>query len=400
MNKNGIFAGQPVFTQLLSLLDKNHIRQLARQHQSDRYYKKFKTYDHLITMLYAVFQKCTSLREVVTGMQACFLRLNHLGMVYCPRKSTLADANHDRPCEVFGAIYHHFYKKYHHLLPDSRSKPEWFSKLYIIDSTSITLFKEILKSGGGKPGNGKRKGGIKVHALIKADEDVPCLVKINAAATHDVTFIKGLKLPQGSIVVFDKGYVDYNQYDLWTRETVHWVSRLRERAQFKVELENLVEESQSKQGVIADAIVKLGHKDHKNATQARIIKYYDSEKERTFNFVTNNLSFDPLTIALIYKHRWQIELLFKRIKQNFPVQYFLGDNANAIQIQLWCALIADLIIKVIKSRVKRKWSFANLSSMIRIHLMSYTNLQSFLTNPDQHLINNLTLRNKGSTLFG
>ena len=403
MSKDPNFSGQPIFSQLLSLIDRQNIFKLAKEHFSDHYYKKFTTYNHLVTMLYCIYHNCTSIREATTGMQACFLKLNHLGMDYCPRRSTLSDANKQRDSKVFEAIYYSMYKAIRYFLPDSLCNHEWYSKLYIADSTTITLFKEILKNAGCCPHDGKRKGGMKVHTLIKADEDVPCVIKMNAAASHDVTFIKNMNLPKGSIITFDKGYIDYKQYDLWTEQEVVWITRIRQGAQYEVIQENYICQADRSAGVLCDQSIILGHTTHKNITRtnARLIEYYDAKKDRTLTFITNNQSFNTLAIAQIYKQRWQIELLFKRIKQNFPLQYFLGDNENALKIQVWCVLIADLLLSYVRSLLKRKWSASNLSSMIRIHLMTYINLFKFLESPDRALINYLKLSNptRAPTLF-
>ena len=401
MAKDALFTGQPIFSQLLSFLNRGRIASLTSKFQADRYYKKFRTYDHLVTMLYATFHKCTSIREVTTGMQVCVHRLGHLGLNYCPRKSTLSDANRDRPSEVFEAIYMDLYQNLHRFLPDSRSKIKWFKRLYVVDSTTVSLFKEILKNAGRSSVNGKRKGGIKVHTLMKADEDVPCLVKMTAAAANDVPFIQKLKLPKGSIIALDKGYVDYAQYNLWTKEKIWWVTRMRKGAQYEIEEVLPISTKEQEKGIRFDAKIILGHTVHNQVTRtpARLIHYYDKEKDEIFYFITNHTKFNPSVIALIYKHRWQIELLFKRIKQNYPLQYFLGDNENAIRIQIWCALIADLLLKFIQSLLKRPWSFGNLASMVRIHLMTYIHLLKFLEHPDKVLINNTITYNKGPTLF-
>jgi len=401
MRKNATFSGQPIFSQLLNLIDKSMVSRQAREFGTDRYYKRFDTYSHLVTMLYTIYHKCTSLRESVTGMQVCQQKLNHLGLGYCPRRSTFSDANGRRSHKVFESIYKCLYQLYHNDLSDSRSKRKWYKRLYIVDSTTISLFKEILKNAGRSPVNGKRKGGIKVHALIKADEDIPSLVHMNAAASHDLPFIKGMKLTKGSIVVFDKGYNDYSQYDLWTKEKVDWVTRLRKGAVYEVIENRLVSEKHKSEGVLKDENVILGHQTNNKVTRtkARLIEYYDKKNDRYFTFITNNLKFVPTSIALIYKMRWQIEMVFKRLKQNYPLQYFLGDSENAIKIQIWCALIADLILKVVKGNVKKSWSFSHLSSMIRIHLMTYVKLFDFLENPDTMLINYVQIDNKGPTLF-
>lgn len=389
MSKDPNFIGQPIFSQLLSLLDKREVDEIASQYNSDRYTKKFDTHGHLVTMLYCVFHRCSSIREVTTGMQACFTKLNHVGMTYCPRRSTLSDANRSRGHEVFEGIYKALLKKYSATLSDSRNGKELLSRLYIADSTTISLFKEILKNAGKAHADGRRKGGMKVHALIRADQDVPCLVKMTAAAKHDVPFIKKMKLPKGSIITFDKGYRSYAQYQLWSDEGVTWVTRLTAKSKYEVE-ENLpLTDEQKKSGIVSDQLITLGHTTHKQVTRvrARLVTYYDAEKEKLFSFITNSVNLGAQTVCFIYKKRWQIELLFKRLKQNYPLGNFLGDNENALKVQVWCTLIADLIIKVIKSKLKRTWSNANLISMVRLHLMSYFNLIKFLNNPDKTLIN-------------
>jgi len=401
MGKDPNFSGQPIFSQLLGLIEKRKIDRIAQEHRADRYTKKFDTYSHLVTMLYCIYHNCTSLREITTGMQACFTKLNHLGMNYCPRRSTISDANVRRDEKVFESIYMALYKKLGSSLSDSRIEEKWKSRLHFADSTTISLFKEILKCAGNTPSNGKRKGGMKVHALTRADHDVPCLIRMTSAATADVGFIKKMQLAQGSIIVFDKGYNSYDQYELWNTEGVYWITRMRDIAVYETTDDLALNKTSLKAGVISDQLIILGHTTNNRVTrtEARLIRYYDEEKDKLFSFITNNILLLPETIALMYKQRWQIELLFKRIKQNYPLQYFLGDNVNAIKIQVWCVLIADLILKYIKSKLKRRWSYSNLSSMVRLHLMTYINLFSFLENPDKALINLMKPMHESTPLF-
>ena len=229
-------------------------------------------------------------------------------------------------------------------------------KLYVVDSSTVSLFQEIMGIVGRVPLNGKRKGGCKVHTLIKADEDVPRFVKMNSAARHDSPFLKDIKLPEGSLLTFDKGYVDYKQYNRLTRDKIWFVTRLKQGTQWALVDQKQVSHYQKSKGVLSDARVILGHFHSKKAVKvpARLIAYQDPDIKKEFTFLTNNMTLKPYTIAQIYQKRWQIEILFKRIKQNYPLKYFLGDNENAIRIQTWCSLIADLLLKVIKAGVKRK----------------------------------------------
>jgi hypothetical protein len=279
------------------------------------------------------------------------------------------------------------YKRFRKTLSDSRGH-DFSKKLFIIDSTTISLFQEILKAAGRPSINGRRKGGIKAHTLIKADEDVPQMIRFSPGATNDMTFMKHVSVPKGSILVFDRGYRDFSELDRWSNQGVTWVTRLRRKTVVENVFSKSISTYHKNKGVISDTVVCLGNNinDKLTKVQSRLIIYFDKENDRTFEFITNNFDYSPLTIAHLYKKRWQIESLFKRIKQTYPLRDFLGDNENAIKIQIWCALIADLLLKVIHCRVTRNWSFANLASMVRLHLMTYINIYKFLNKPERSLL--------------
>jgi hypothetical protein len=388
MYKSKFFTGQPIFSQVLSYLPRPNILAIAAEMKSDHYYKNFRTYEHLVTLLYGIFNRCNGLREVVTGLQAWEKRIHHLGISYQPRKSTLADANRDRSSEVFEKIYYDLYARYNSFLPDSRNKKAG-RKLYIVDSTTISLFQEILKNAGRSPINGKRKGGVKVHTLIDSDHDVPCLIRMSAAASADVAFLKKINLQKGSVIVMDRGYAHgYQHLNRFDEEGIIWVSRLRGGSVYQVIQKNQITEYQKQKGVLQDQNILMGHDHHtKNKkVTARLIKFKDPESGQIFHFISNGRKLTATQIATYYKRRWQIETLFKRIKQNYPLQRFLGDTENAIKSQIWCALIADIILKVIKKCAPRSWSFSNLASTIRLHLMTYIDLIAFLKNPEKALL--------------
>lgn len=391
MPKSNFFTGQPIFNQLLSLIPRSIVNQLARQHRSDRYCKKFRSYDHLVTMLYCTLHRCNSLREVTTGMQASASRLVHLGLTNTPRRSTLSDANERRAAVFFQDLYHKIYQRYYGSLPDSLKGKRMLDKLFIIDSTIITVFSSALQSTGCFNANGKKKGGIKAHLLLRAKDDLPCFVRLTHGKESDNKFASIAQLPKGSILVMDKGYRNFQKFITWTKNEISWVTRLHERSVYAVTEELPVSTEQQQQGVINDYRIQLGNPKtaYMNALQnARLVIYFDKDSGRQFQFLTNNFSYSAATIAGIYKKRWQIELVFKRIKQNFQLHYFLGDNENAIRIQLWCTLIADLLIKVIKDKAdkKRKWSMSNLTSLVRLHMGTYIELLAFLENPDKALL--------------
>jgi len=389
MGNTTLFTGQPLFTQLLKLIPDDIVKSLTRKHNADHYYKRYKTYDHLVSMLYCDLFKCNSLRELCTGLQACHHKLYHLGLKHTPRRSTVAEANRKRPEQLFADLYHSLYAHYYKSLPDSRTGKKEEERLFIMDSTTIVLFTDIMKRGTNPAGNGRKKGGAKAHVLIKAQEDVPCLIHLTHAARDDRQILPLIDIPAGSILVFDKGYNKYSQFKDWDKKQITWVTRLPQTARIEEISCSVIDTNEQEAGVRADITAKVGNRD---VMTVRIVSYYDAETKRTFEFVTNDFLLKPSTIAGIYKKRWKIELLFKRIKQHHPLRYFLGDNENAIKIQIWCAFIADLLIKVVKDKIKnRNWSFANIAGMIRQHLMTYIHIIRFLNNPDKALLNYLPL---------
>ena len=384
MGKNMNFSGQPIFNQLLNFIDKNEIKQIAKKHEAERYVKKFTTYHHLVVMLYASIEGYHSIRETILGLLAIAHKLSHLGLSYLVRRSTLSEANARRTSRVFEDIYMSVYRKHAKFLADSRLKDADMKRLYIMDSTTISLFKDILRGVGRNPLEGKKKGGIKAHTIIKASENIPCLIRYSEAVRHDHTFIKEAQnLPKGSIITFDKGYVDYEQYEVFTKESIWYVTRLKENALYKASEEyDIPDEADS--GVLKDEEIVLCYGENKKKEhRARRIAYWDSTNERLFEFVTNNFELSAEKIAIIYKKRWQIELLFKQLKQNFPLKYFLGDNENAIEIQIWAAMLANLLITLAKSKLKRSWAFSNLVSVIRQQLMNYIDMYGFLEDPEE-----------------
>jgi hypothetical protein len=388
MNKSSYFFGQSVFGQLISFIDLNKIKTVAKQHMSDHYVKKFDTTDHLISMLFSTFAHCTSLREVAASMLGLKGKMSHFQLKNIPYKSTLSDANKRRSHLVFQDIYYSLLKEYHPIISDSRQSYAWENRLEIIDSSTISLFKDILSCVGRKPITGKRKGGIKVHTQINLQEKVPKLIWFSAATTHDKQFLKHLQLEKGKIAVFDKGYNDYKTFDEFTQNDIFFVTRLKSNAVYETVKENEIP-TYIDDSVIKDEIIHVDVKEngkYLKTTELRKITYWDNENKRFFEFITNLNGMNALHIALIYKKRWQIELLFKQLKQNFPLKFFLGDNENAIKIQIWCTLIVNLLLTVIHKKIKRKWAFSNLASFCRLHLFNYIHLMKFLENPEKDWI--------------
>ena len=383
MNQNSHFTGQPVFSQLVKLIPRDLVATSVQKHHSDRYCKRFTTWHHLCSMLFACYGRCQSLREVVSGMKALEGKLQYSDIRAFTTRSTFSDANTKRSSEVFESIYYKLKDYWHAHMPDSRKKPE---QLYFVDSTVIKLFQEIFKNAGQSSSDGRRKGGVKVHMAIEDTGLCPHIVHISAGCENDKTFMPKVNLPPYSTVIMDRGYCDYTQYNRWDNEKVRWITRIYPTSVYKIHQSLEITPDQARSGLLKVQRIELGYSNRrvKKKVFCRKIDYLHSQSGKVFEFITNDLQTDPLLIAGLYKKRWSIELLFKRLKQNMPLQYFLGESQNAIRIQIWCALIADLLIQVLRRHVKRKWAFSNIVSLIRLHLFNYLSLYSFLENPDQY----------------
>ena len=231
MNKGTHFIGQPMYGQLLSLLDKARILKISRETGGERYIKHFDAWQHLVIMLYAVIKRFDSLREITNSMFPEARKFLHLGISMMPRRSTLSDANARRPESIFESIYRHLYATYRdELSSDSRKKlvPKWLSRLQIIDSTTITLFSNLIFKGAGRhPNSGKKKGGIKVDVNIHANESVPSDVCFTSAATNDRFMLMPTIYDSGDILTLDRAYINYAKFEELTRRGVIYVTKMK-----------------------------------------------------------------------------------------------------------------------------------------------------------------------------
>ena len=396
MGKSTHFIGQPMYNQVIKLLDKSKILQISRERGGERYTKRFSVWIHLVVMLYAVIKRFDSLREITTSLLADTNKLAHLGVLFKISRSTLADANKRRPETIFEAIYRDLYARYRHeLISDSRSRkhPKWMDRLQIIDSTTITLFSNILFKGVGRhPKTGKKKGGIKVHTIIHANEGVPSDIKFTSAATNDSFMLKPSNLSKGDILAMDRAYIDYEKFEELTKRGVIYVTKMKKSLKYQISNDIMYQTSEGLMEVrVQNVIFSKQTKDGVICHNARIITYADEKKHKLISLLTNDMDSDPNEIIAIYRQRWEIELLFKQIKQNFPLKYFYGESANAIKIQIWVTLIANLLLMVMQKRLTRSWSFSGLATLVRIVLMYYVDFYSLFNNPEKDWENMMIL---------
>jgi transposase len=264
-------------------------------------------------------------------------------------------------------------------------------KIVAIDSTTIALFKDILKAAGRRPVSGKIKGGIKVHTELVLDERVPQLIWYSAGASNDVTFVQKREFKKENIYVFDRGYIDYEFYESLNQQDVSFVTRLKDNASYESIQEYDIQED-APDALLKDERIELPIRKNGHIVRTvtlRRIAWWDESSKRHFIFLSNMFDVQAETIAGIYRQRWQVELLFKQLKQNFPLKYFLGDNENAITIQIWCTLIANLLMTVIQKQLKRSTAFSFIASFIRVNLINYIHLIRFLNNPEKDWSNEI-----------
>lgn len=389
MGKSSHFIGQPMYSQVIKLLDKSRILQISRENGGERYTKRFNGWIHLVVMLYAIIMRFDSLREITASLLTEARKLSHIGITFKIGRSTLADANKRRSEAIFESIYRDTYATYRHVLSsDSRTgkTPQWMRRLQIIDSTTITLFSNLIFKGVGRhPKNGKKKGGIKVHTVIHANEGVPSDIRFTSAATNDSFMLKPSSLSKGDIIAMDRAYIDYEKFEQLTEKQVIYVTKMKKSLKYEILGDTIY---QTPEGVMEVRVQEVRFTKKKQGGEtilhnARIITYVDVRKHKLISLLTNDMEFDPSEIIEIYRRRWEIELLFKQIKQNFPLKYFYGESANAIKVQIWVTLIANLLLMVMQKQLQRPWSFSGLATMVRITLMDYVDFYSLFNFPEK-----------------
>ena len=386
-NTNKNLVGQPILTQVLALVIRNKFNGLVTKHKSDRYYKKFYTWTHFVSMMFGIYIRFDSVTEIVEVMIGCVGKIGHFGLSEVPPKSTINDGNRERDNKFFESLYLSFLNRYSSFLSSSRTIGLNIKELFIVGSTTIQLFSSLVFKGVGRntKGVGKKKGGIKVHMLIDAFQDVGKFVKVTAAKVHDSKFLNDLTLNPFSMVVFGKAYNHYKLFAKWTEKQIWFVTRMKDNAVYEVV--QIIHETvipEGKAGVLKEEKINPCYKESAKSKDVKTLLLrritYRDDKGRLYVFITNNMALTDQDIADIYKQRWQIELLFKKMKQNFQLHCFYGESENAIRLQIWCTLIAQLLLTVLQRKTKTKKAFSTVACIVRQHLLSYLNLEELLLN--------------------
>ncbi len=362
-----------IFNQLLNFLPKNKFNQFVGQHKGDRYVKKLTTWNQLTALLYAQATGKESLREIETGFNLYTEYWYHLGINTIAR-SSLSYANNNRSYQIFEKLFYSLLERCRDIASERRF--DFANPLYSFDSTTIRLCLSIFDWAKYT----KLKGALKIHTLLNNRTSIPELLIISDGKMGDITAIKnsGLSLKKGSILVFDRAYIDYSWWDELDKQGIYFVSRIRKNQNIFVFGQHKIELNK---GIIADEKVIIGDYGgmQKYPKELRRVRYYDEEKQAKYCYLTNNFELSALQIALIYKERWKIELFFKWIKQNLKIKTFLGTSKNAVLTQIWIAMIYYLLLAYIKFQTKFKKSLLELTRMIKETIMTRRNLIDLLS---------------------
>jgi len=364
-----------IFSQILQFVPRLEFE--AAVQKAERRQHGFASWDQFGAILFCLLGHALSLREMTGGLACCEGKLKHLGMDGAPAHSTLAYANKNRPWQLYQDVFQNLLGRCQQEAQNHKRKFRFKNKLLSIDGTMIELSLSVFDWAAYK----RTKGALKLHLVLDHDGYLPCYAVMTDGKESEMKVAKSMTFQPGTMLVFDRGYPDHDWWLSLTRSKVDFVTRLKDNVSYGV-----VSECEVPKGgdIIRDEVILLtSQQEIGPQAQLRRIEVWVEERQETLVFVTNNFRLAASTIAAIYKERWQIELFFKALKQSLKIKTFVGTSENAVQIQIWTALIAMLLLKYLKMRSTFAWSFSHLVALLRHQLFVYRDLMTWLNNPFQ-----------------
>jgi len=364
-----------IFGQILHLFPRREFFEAVEETRADRGAKGFGCWDQFVAMMFCQLGQANSLREICGGLASCFGKAKHLGLRDAPRRSTLSYANEHRPWQLYEKLFYKLLGRCRQLEFGKR-KFRFKNRLFTLDATVIELCAGLFDWSKYR----QTKGAVKLHLLLDHEGYLPVFAHVTKWRVHETRIARTLNFPAGSIVVVDRGYIDYELFWNWHTSGAFFVIRLKENARHRVLEERSVPRNRH---ILRDERVELAgyYARRKYPGPLRRIELWDEVNEQRIVLLTNHLGFGATTIAAIYKDRWQIEIFFKTIKQNLKIKTFVGTSPNALLIQIWTALIAILVLKYLKYRSQFTWSLSNLVAMLRYNLFTYRDLWRWIDEP-------------------
>jgi Transposase DDE domain/Domain of unknown function (DUF4372) len=362
-----------IMNQLLQIFPRNEFQSAVKQTKSERHARGFGSWDHFVAMLFCQLADAQSLREITGGLASCEGRLEQLG-VSVPKRSTLAYANKHRPWELFRDVFYRTSERCRAEL-GHKTKFRFKNRLLSIDSSVVTLCLKMFPWAT----YSRQKGAVKLHFTLDHAGYLPEAMVVTTGAYSELTVLRRRSYARGTILVMDRGFVDFGWFGQLNQNGVVFVTRIKTDTRYEVvERRPVVSGS----GVISDEIIRLtSPATRKRYPETLRLVTIETEQGEQLGFLTNQMTLAASTIAEIYKDRWQIEVFFKLIKQNLRIKSFVGTSANAVWTQIWTALIAMLVIRFLQLKARFGWSFSNLVYFLRMNLLVYRDLWDWLQNP-------------------
>jgi hypothetical protein len=366
-------TGKLLFAQLMAFLPRREFDQCVRRYHGNQRVRKFSCYDQFLCMAFAQLTFRDSLRDIETCLRAFQPKLYHAGFRGAISRSTLADANESRDWRIYADFANVLIGCARTLYAKEDFGLALQDTVYAFDSTTIDLCLKLFPWAHFR----RRKAAIKLHTLLDLRGNIPCFVRISTGKMHDVQALDDLFFEPGSFYIMDRGYIDFRRLYHIQQSMAYFVTRAKKNLTRRCERSRPVDKST---GLRADQTIRLrGAKSFKQFPAAlRRIAYYDADTNKRLVFLTNNFVLPALTIAQLYKCRWQVELFFKWIKQNLRIKAFVGTSENAVKTQVWIAVSIYVLVAILKKELKINRSLGEILQILSLSLFEKTQVFSLL----------------------
>lgn len=368
-----------VFSQILHLIDRTLFNTLVSEHQSDKHAKGINSWTHLVSMLFCHLSSADSVRDISNGLRSTTGNMSHLGIGRSPSKSSISYINEHRKYILFKDLYFKLiddlWTKNTHIRKELRQLKR---KVYLMDASVIPLCLSVFDWAKFR----SNKGAVKLHTILDYDGLLPVFMQVTDGKVHESQTADNYNFAKGSVVVVDRGYVDYGWLNVLDSKGCYFVTRSKTNMKYTV-IRTKESEVLKEKGILKDQEIELdgiGTQSFKGK-KLRLVHVLDSKTGEEYQFLTNNLQWKSSLVADIYKERWQIEIFFKHLKQRLKVTSFIGTSENAVQIQLWTSLIGILLLKYIQHKADYGWNLSNLVSFIRMNIFVKIDLWQWANDP-------------------
>jgi hypothetical protein len=362
-----MLPGRTVFAELMSYVSPRKFRTCVDRHGGDHKVTRFSCWDQFLCMAFAQLTYRESLRDIEACLRAVQPRLYHLGIRARVSRSTIADANETRDWRIYRDLAHGLIATARELYAKEPLAGDLDETVYALDATIIELCLTVFPWAHYR----RHDAAIKLHTLVDLRGNIPTVVQITAGKCPDVAALDSLLLEAGAIYIMDRGYVDFERLYRFAIEAAFFVTRTKQGIQLKRRSSRPVDAST---GLISDHLVVLATKESRRhyPQPLRRVRYRDPETKKRFSFLTNNFMLPALTIALLYKSRWQVELFFKWIKQHLRIKAFYGVSQNAVKTQVWIAMSVYVLVAIVKKRLNLDVSLYKLLQILSVTLFERT----------------------------